>query len=95
MDRIDEALLAVVASRAGDASEASRRLDAAPRHSRAAARRHRQLVEIAGLVVAGSHDRAEGLALVHAAEFPHDTELLGRITDAHPGRDTAGRAPRA
>jgi len=80
MNPIDNALLAVMAGNAGDPSEANRHLEAARQQARAAARRHRQVVEIAGLVIAGADERAEGLALVHAAEFPDDTELLASIT---------------
>jgi hypothetical protein len=80
MDPIDDALLAVMASRAGDTTDAHQHLAAARRHSQASARRHRQIVEIAGLVVSGASERAEGLALVHVAEFPRDAELLDRIT---------------
>jgi hypothetical protein len=43
------------------------------------ARRHRQVTEIGGLIVAGAHDRAEGLALIHTAEFPEDAELLAAL----------------
>jgi hypothetical protein len=48
-----------------------------------AARRERQLTEIARLVVAGRHERASGLALVHINEFPEDADLLASVT--HPG----------
>ena len=84
MDPIDDVLRAVLASIAGDTADARRHLEVARQQCRAAARRHRQVVEIAGLVVAGAHERAEGLALVHAAEFPHDTELLARLTRNYP-----------
>jgi len=80
MTPIDNALLAVMASIAGDTNAADRHLETARRHASTAARRHRQVVEIAGLVVAGAYERAEGLVLVHAAEFPDDTELLASIT---------------
>src|SRR4051794_5498426 len=93
MDPIDDALLAVMAAIAGDAGGAHRHLDAARQSSQSAARRHRQVVEIAALVVAGACDRAEGLALVHTAEFPHDTELLARLTCPHATGDV-GPSPR-
>ena len=80
MNPIADALLAVMASRAGDATEARKHLSTAQRHARTAARRHRQVVEIASLIVAGMHERAEGLALIHTAEFPDDADLLDRIT---------------
>jgi hypothetical protein len=56
-------------------------------HAARETRRHRQVVEIAKLVTSGSCDRAEGLALVHAAEFPEDAALLARITGSQPIRE--------
>jgi hypothetical protein len=88
MNPIADALFAVVANRAGDTTEARNHLASAQRHAQACARRHRQVVEIASLVVAGNHDRADGLAFVHAAEFPEDAELLARITRAEPEEQT-------
>jgi len=82
MNSIDDALLAVTASIAGDTTDAHQHLEAARQQAQAAARRHRQVVEIASLIVNGCRDRAEGLALVHTAEFPQDMELLERITVA-------------
>lgn len=76
---IEHALLAVLAARAGDDGTAADLIDRARRQTRATARRERQVVEIAGLVVAGHNDRAAGLAVEHAAEFPEDAELLGRV----------------
>jgi hypothetical protein len=87
MNPIADALLAVMASTAGDRAEAQSHLASAQRHAQTAARRHRQVVEIAGLVIAGNCQRAEGLALVHVAEFPDDTELLARITSTDPHQD--------
>lgn len=87
MNPIADALLAVMASRAGDTAEARNHLASAQRHAQTAARRHRQVVEIAGLVVGGNCQRAEGLALVHAAEFPDDVELLARITGTDTPQD--------
>jgi hypothetical protein len=89
MNPIADALLAVMASTAGDTTEARNHLASAQRHAQTAARRHRQVVEIAGLIVAGTRGRAEGLALIHTAEFPDDTELLACIT----GSDTHLDAP--
>jgi hypothetical protein len=83
MNPIDDALLAVMASIAGDATAAHDHLEVARQHSQAAARRHRQVLEIASLVVSGAHERAAGLALVHASEFPRDAELLAQITRNH------------
>jgi hypothetical protein len=85
MNPIADALLAVMASTAGDTAEARSHLASAQRHARTAGRRHRQVVEIAGLVVTGTRERAEDLSLVHTAEFPEDTELLARITGTHQG----------
>jgi hypothetical protein len=82
MDPIADALLAVLASNAGDSSGALEHLATARRNSQRAARRHRQLVEIASLLVAGADDRADGLAVVHRTEFAEDTLLLARMTDA-------------
>jgi len=79
MDPIADALLAVLASNAGETTDAHNNLDAARRHSQTSARRHRQVMEIAGLIVSGSRERAEGLALLHVAEFPDDAELLARM----------------
>ncbi|MBV8979923.1 MAG: hypothetical protein JO086_03395 [Acidimicrobiia bacterium] len=88
MNPIADALLAVMASRAGDATGARHHLAAAQHHAQTAARRHRQVVEIARLVVAGDRQRAEGLALVHATEVPDDAELLARITGTDTPQDT-------
>ncbi len=87
MNPIDHALLAVLASDAGDTTDAQEHLGAARVQARVTARRDRQVVEIAALVVAGARDRAEGLALVHTAEFPHDRELLARVLRNEPQRE--------
>ncbi len=84
MNPIADAVLAVMASIAGKPTEAQNHLETARQHSQSCARRHRQIVEIATLIVNGAHDRAEGLALVHVAEFPKDAELLARITGTQP-----------
>src|SRR3954471_19866426 len=60
-------------------ADACDHLDAARRHCQRSARRHRQVLEIAGLIVSGRRERAEGLALLHLAEFPSDAELLARM----------------
>jgi hypothetical protein len=93
MNPIAEALRAVMASTAGETAEAHSHLASAQRHAQTAARRHRQVVEIAGLVVAGTRERAEGLALVHAAEFPEDTDLLARITGRQRARRESNPQP--
>jgi hypothetical protein len=89
MDPINEVLLAVMATSTGDTAAAQEHLAAARRYLHTGARRNRQIVEIASLAIAGSRERAEGLVLVHAAEFPDDTDLLARITDeSAPGKGT-------
>jgi hypothetical protein len=82
MHPITQALLAVMAADEGDTAAAAAHIAAAQRHARQAARRDRQIVEIAALVVAGDHARAAGLALEHAAQFPEDVAVLERVADA-------------
>jgi hypothetical protein len=77
---IEHALLAVLAARGGDDVTAAGHISRAQQHSRATARRERQLVEIAALVVNGDSVRAAGLALEHIVEFPEDAELLARVS---------------
>ena len=78
--RIAHALLAVMAADDGDDAPRPRRTSPdAQRHARATARRDRQVVEIAALVVAGRRERAAGLALEHTSEFPDDADLLARV----------------
>jgi hypothetical protein len=76
------ALLAVMAAGTGDDPVAAGHIAEAKRHARTAARRERQIVEIAALVVAGDRGRAAGLALEHAAEFPDDADLVARVAPA-------------
>jgi hypothetical protein len=76
---IEHALLAVLAANGGDGSTAHGHIARARQETRATARRERQVVEIAALVVAGDRSRAEGLALEHAVEYPDDAELLARV----------------
>jgi hypothetical protein len=69
-----------VKARGGKASTSSSvETSRAKRHARTTARRDRQVVEIAALVVAGQRERAAGLAVVHTAEFPDDADLLARL----------------
>lgn len=82
MNAITRALLAVTAADDGDAAAAHEHIARAQRHARTAARRDRQFVEIAGLVIAGDPARAAGLALEHTTEFPDDADLLERIARA-------------
>src|SRR5262245_48366040 len=82
MNPIDEALRAVMASTSGNPTDAQHHLELARQCSRVCARRHRQLVEIAGLIVDRNIQRANGLALVHATEFPQDAELVDRLARA-------------
>jgi hypothetical protein len=79
MNAIAHAILAVSASDDGDTAAAQAHISRAQRQARTTARRDRQVVEIAALVVAGARQRAAGLALVHTAEFPDDAELLARV----------------
>jgi len=82
MDPVEHALLAVTVMNTGDRPEADRLLATAHQEVRTAARRDRQIVEIATLVCAQRHARAQGLAFVHGAEFPDDAALLRRITES-------------
>jgi hypothetical protein len=79
-DPIAAALLAVAANGAGDTVTAQQLLRTAQQQSQSAVRRQRQVLEIARLVVDGATERAAGLALEHEAQFPHDAELLDRMT---------------
>lgn len=81
MNAIEHALLAVLAADCGDTTGALEQLSEAQRHARATARRERQIVQIAALVVAGQRERAAGLTFEHTVEFPDDAELLGRIAE--------------
>ena len=82
MHPITQALLAVMAADEGDTAVATAHITAAQRHARQAARRDRQIVEIAALVVAGDRARAAGLALEHTAQFPEDVDVLERVADS-------------
>jgi len=84
---IEHALLAVLAARRGDDITAADHIAHAQQQTRATARRERQLVEIAALVVTGDVDRAGGLALEHIVEHPDDAELLACVSP------TGGRQP--
>jgi hypothetical protein len=81
MSAIDHALLAVMAAGHGDATAAEVHIACAQREVRTTARRDRQIVQIAALVVAGTRERAAGLTLEHTAEFPDDAELLQRVAE--------------
>jgi len=76
---IEQALLAIMAASGGDRATADAHLSRAQEYTRASARRDRQIVEVAALVVAGHGARAAGLALEHAAEFPDDADLMARV----------------
>lgn len=82
MDAIAHALLAVVAADDGDTPAAHAHIANAQRHARSTARRDRQIVEIATLVVAGDRARAAGLAVEHTAVFAEDVDLLARVAGA-------------
>jgi len=77
---IEHALLAVIAAADDDGASAHAHISRAQQYARATARRERQIVEIAALVIAGDTERAAGLALEHTAQFPDDSELLSRIS---------------
>ena len=79
MSAIEHALLAVMAADGDDAAAAQGHIACAQREARTTARRDRQVVEIAALVVAGDSQRAAGLALEHTAEFPDDVDLLACV----------------
>ena len=79
MNAIASALLALMAVADGDTAAAQAHIAAARRHARDTARRERQVVEIAALLVDGQRDRAAGLACIHTAEFPEDFHLLARV----------------
>jgi len=81
MNAIEHALLALMAAKHGDGATAQGHISCAQRHARANARRERQVIEIAALIVAGDDERAAGLGLEHTAEFPDDADLLARVTD--------------
>ena len=88
MNAIEHALLAVMAAGNGDGATACVHLARAQDDACATARRERQIVQIAKLVVSGQSDRAAGLTLEHSAEFPDDCELLARVA-----RGAARRTP--
>jgi hypothetical protein len=94
VNAVEHALAAVLAARGGDAARAAAQLALAQQRTRATARRERQLVEIAALVVAGARGRAAGLALEHQAEFPDDAELLTDVVGSIPGEPARGRQAR-
>ena len=77
---IEHALLAVLAARGGDKATAADHIAHAQQQTRTTARRERQLVEIAALIVTGDIDRAGGLALEHVAQFPDDGELIAHVS---------------
>jgi hypothetical protein len=68
----------MTAARDGDLT-ATGHIAQAQEQTSATARRERQIVEIAALVVAGDPARAVGLALEHTLELPDDAELLARV----------------
>jgi len=79
MNAIEHALLAVIAANGGDNAAAQEHLARAQQRARVTARRERQVVEIAALVIANHRTRAAGLTLEHTAEFPDDANLLARM----------------
>jgi hypothetical protein len=79
MNVIEDALLALMAANGGDSAAAGEHIARAQRRARSSARRERQIVEIAALVIAGDGERAAGLALEHTAAFPDDADLMARV----------------
>jgi hypothetical protein len=79
MSAVEHALLAMMAADSGDTANARSHISRAQQQTRTTARRERQVVEIATLVVASDRSRAAGLALEHLTEFPADAELLARV----------------
>ncbi len=79
MNAIEHALLAALAASDDDTAAAQWHISRAQQYARAAARRERQIVEIAALVIARDGARAAGLTLEHIVEFPDDAELLARV----------------
>jgi hypothetical protein len=79
---IEHALLAVMAANGGDPARALGHIANAQRHARVTARRERQIVEVAALVIANDGERAAGLSLEHTAEFPEDADLMAQVTGA-------------
>ncbi len=86
MSATEYALLAVQAAESGDTVMALAQISRAQRHARSTARRERQFVQIAALVVGGQRERAAGLTLEHIAEFPDDAELLAFVAGARRPR---------
>jgi hypothetical protein len=84
MSAIEQAMRALLASDAGDTEAAQHLISVARCRARSQARRSRQLVEIASLIVAGNRGRAAGLAVEHTAEFPDDDALLRRFARPDP-----------
>lgn len=80
MNAIEQVLLALLAAASGDTTTARELVARAQLHARASARRERQIVQIAALVIAGQCERAEGLSREHALEFPGDAELLACVS---------------
>jgi hypothetical protein len=80
MNAIEHALLAVIAANGGDGGAAQEHISRAEQYARATARRERQIVEIAALVIANDRARAAGLTFEHTAQFPDDADLLARIS---------------
>lgn len=79
MSAIEHAQLALMAANGGDSVTARSHVARAQLQARAAARRERQIVEIAALVVDDDRARAAGLALEHLTEFPGDADLLAHV----------------
>jgi hypothetical protein len=93
---MEHTLLAVLAANGGDRAAARGHISRAQQFARATARRERQIVEIAALVIANHSERAAGLTLEHTAEFPDDAELLAVVageTGRQPTDESAQGQP--
>jgi len=91
---IEHALLAVMAAGVGDTTTAADHITRAQQQSRTTARRARQVVEIAALVVAGDRPRAAGLVLEHTTEFADDADLLVSLTQLPSDTTSTTEDPR-
>jgi hypothetical protein len=92
MNAIEHALLAALAANDGDMAAARGHISRAQQYARVTARRERQIVEIAALIIANDAERAAGLTFEHAAEFPDDVGLLARISAKSAAKQERGSA---
>ena len=91
---IEHALLAVMAARGGDTATAADHIAHAQQQTRATARRERQIVEIAALVVTGDTTAPPAWRSNTPCEFPDDAELLARVTPSSTPKPSTPPATR-